>query len=120
FRRAAYARGWVESVKLPVPTISVGNLTAGGTGKTPMVRWIAQHLVESGRRPLVFSSGFGSRADGSALDEEGAALARVLPGVRVAQDRDPRSALAGVFQSPGAPGAVVLDDGFQKLCIRRD
>ena len=64
----------------------------------------------------MFSSGFGARADGSVLDEEGAALARAVPGVRVAPG--PRSAARprrACFQSPDAPGAVILDDGFQKL-----
>ena len=120
-RRAAYARGWVRAAELPVPTISVGNLTVGGTGKTPMVRWLAEHLAATGRRPLVFSSGFGARADASALDEEGASLARALPGVRVLQGRDPRSRRWPTRAAePDAPGAIVLDDGFQKLGIRRD
>jgi len=119
-RRAAHESGWARPLELPVPTISVGNLTVGGTGKTPMVRWLAGHLAATGRRPLVFSSGFGARADASALDEEGASLARALPGVRVLQGRDPDRVLADACRGPDAPGAIVLDDGFQKLGIRKD
>jgi tetraacyldisaccharide 4'-kinase len=119
-RRAAFERGLLPTLRLEAPTISVGNITAGGTGKSPMVRFLAQRLVDAGRRPLVFSSGFGSPADSGSLDEEGAALARAVPGARVLQAPDARRALARVFEAPDPPGAVVLDDGFQKLALRRD
>lgn len=119
-RRGAYRRGFLRSTRLPVPAISVGNLTVGGTGKTPMVRWVAERVLAAGRRPLVFSSGFGARADGSTLDEEGASLQRALPGVAIRQGPDPRRALVEACAGQGRPDAVILDDGFQKLAIRRD
>jgi tetraacyldisaccharide 4'-kinase len=119
-RRTAYRRGWLRAITLPVPAISIGNLTVGGTGKTPMVRWVAERILAAGRRPLVFSSGFGARADGSTLDEEGASLKRALPGVPIRQGRDAPRLLLEACSSPERPDAIVLDDGFQKLAIRRD
>jgi tetraacyldisaccharide 4'-kinase len=120
-RAAAYRRRWLPASRLPVPVVSVGNLTVGGTGKTPMVRWVAQRLVGAGRRTLIFSSGFGARAAGQDLDEEGASLRRAVPGALVLQAAHPRRALAAATSRQGAlPDVVVLDDGFQKLGILRD
>jgi tetraacyldisaccharide 4'-kinase len=120
-RSAAYGSGLLRVRRLPAPVVSIGNLTVGGTGKTPMVRWVARRLLDAGRRTLVFSSGFGARAAGSALDEEGAFLARALPGAQVLQGSDPAADIAAAFRSPGPPpDAIVLDDGFQKRSIARD
>src|SRR5947207_9663635 len=58
-RNALYDRGILRSHRLPRPTISVGNITTGGTGKTPMVRWIAEHLVAAGKRPGILLRGYG-------------------------------------------------------------
>jgi len=58
-RRLAYRRGWKKSEGLPVPVIVVGNLTVGGTGKTPLVIWLAEFLSRSGYRPGVVSRGYG-------------------------------------------------------------
>jgi tetraacyldisaccharide 4'-kinase len=120
-RAAAYARGWRHRLRLPVPTISVGNLTVGGTGKSPTVRWLARRLVARGLRPIVFSSGFGSRSIDGRLDEEGAALLAALPEARILQARDRGATLARAFEDGARPAdVVVLDDGFQKLWIERD
>lgn len=115
-RGALYARGWLPSEALEVPVVSVGNLSAGGTGKTPTVAWIARALAERGRRPGLVSRGFG-RGDAAANDE-GRLLARLLPDVPHEQDPD-RVAAARRLAQRGVD-AIVLDDGFQHRRLRRD
>jgi tetraacyldisaccharide 4'-kinase len=57
-RRAAYRRGWKRSHAAGVPVISVGNITTGGTGKTPLVAWVVNFLKQRGRRPAVLIRGY--------------------------------------------------------------
>src|SRR6188768_1054537 len=59
-RNSLYTSGILPSRKLPGPTVSVGNLTTGGTGKTPMVRWLAEQLIARNKRPAVLMRGYGS------------------------------------------------------------
>ncbi|MFM8734137.1 MAG: tetraacyldisaccharide 4'-kinase [Pirellulales bacterium] len=115
-RNAAYDRGLLPSFAVDVPVISVGNLTLGGTGKTPLVAWVARLLAEAGRRPAVVSRGYAA-AKGERSDEA-AELALVLPGVPHRADRD-RVAGARAAAAAGAD-AVVLDDGFQHRRLVRD
>ncbi|MEJ2691729.1 MAG: tetraacyldisaccharide 4'-kinase [Candidatus Thiodiazotropha sp.] len=58
-RRASYHRGWLTSHKLKVPVIVVGNITVGGTGKTPLIVWLAQRLMQMGHRPGIVLRGYG-------------------------------------------------------------
>jgi tetraacyldisaccharide 4'-kinase len=133
-RATAYRRGWLPGVRLPVPVVSVGNLTMGGTGKTPMVIQVVRLLEAMGRRPAVVSRGYGGRArkpvnlvsDGERILLEAAAagdeprlLAESLPGVPVLTGV--RRVLAGQFavQQLGAE-VIVLDDGFQHQALHRD
>ena len=132
-REACYRRGVFTSHRLPVPVISVGNLTVGGTGKTPMVQHLARLLKDNGFRPAVVSRGYGGRAqgrvnlvsDGSRLlldadlaGDEPRFLAETLPGVPV---------LTGIVRRLPAQEAVamgadvlLLDDGFQHMQLARD
>ena len=57
-RADGYARGWLPSVRVPVPVVSVGNLSAGGTGKTPCVAFLARELVRRGVPPGILSRGY--------------------------------------------------------------
>jgi len=115
-RNAAYDRGLREVCPAGVPVISVGNLTLGGTGKTPMVAWAARSLHEHARRPAIVSRGYGSRP-GRASDEA-EELAILLPGIDHVANRD-RVAAARLAVTRGA-GVVVLDDGFQHRRLHRN
>ena len=115
-RNAAYDCGLLPVARATVPVISVGNLTLGGTGKTPLVAWTAALLARHGRRPAIVSRGYGA-APGERSDEA-AELAILLPGVPHVADRD-RVAAAARAVALGAD-VVVLDDGFQHRRLGRD
>ncbi len=95
--------------KVGIPVVSVGNITLGGTGKTPLVMFLADHLVKEGKRPAILTRGYG-RDESIMLKDE---LAEVP--VFVGQDRVRNARLAA---SKGA-GIVILDDGFQHRRIAR-
>jgi tetraacyldisaccharide 4'-kinase len=100
------------------PVISVGNITAGGTGKTPVVEMLARLILERGRRPAIVSRGYGARAPGERNDEA-LLLSENLPDVP--QVIDPvrvRGARLAVREH-GAD-VVLLDDGFQHRHIARE
>jgi tetraacyldisaccharide 4'-kinase len=63
FRRFLYRLGILKSHTLPVPVIIVGNITVGGTGKTPLIIWMAEFLKESGFKPGIISRGYGGQAE---------------------------------------------------------
>ena len=99
----------------PLPAVSVGNLTAGGTGKTPVVRWLCGELARLGRRPAVVTRGY---RGGDEARELGHAFADDGLDVPVIVDAD-RRAGAAAAAGRGAD-CVVLDDGFQhRRCGRR-
>lgn len=122
-----------SSSRVEVPVLSVGNLTLGGTGKTPIVAWIARRLSDSGvrpaivsrgyrgkagRGPLLASSGDGPTCDAALCGDEPFLLASTLPGVMVVVGSD-RVAGALLAHSRGAD-VIVLDDGFQHRRLDRD
>lgn len=115
-RNAAYDHGLLHRVTAPVPVVSVGNLTLGGTGKTPLVAWIAARLAAAGRRPAIVSRGYAARP--GETSDEAAELALLVPGVRHEADRD-RPAAAARAVAHGAD-VIVLDDGFQHRRLARD
>jgi tetraacyldisaccharide 4'-kinase len=131
-RARLYASGRLRSVDLPRPSVSVGNLTFGGTGKTPFVEFLARRFRFEGRLPAVLSRGYGRRSRGVVVvsagegplvpPEEGGdepvALARRLPGVLVVVG-ERRSEAARRAADLGAD-LFILDDGFQHLAVRRD
>lgn len=93
-----------------VPTVSVGNLTVGGTGKTPIAAWFASQLRARGRAPALLLRGYG--------DDEALVHAVLNPDVPVLADPDRRRAAAQAL-AKGAT-ALVLDDGFQHRQMPRD
>lgn len=134
-RRWGYRRGVFRSFDAGVPVISVGNVTAGGTGKTPCVEAVCRVLLKAGVRPAVLSRGYGregggrgclvvSAGDGPLVDareggDEPVFLAARLRGVPVLVGRDRRVTARDAVARHGAQ-ALVLDDGFQHLRLRRD
>ncbi|MCX5655460.1 MAG: tetraacyldisaccharide 4'-kinase [Planctomycetota bacterium] len=99
------------------PVVSVGNLTVGGTGKTPMVAYLARLVGEMGGRPVILSRGYGAASGGP--NEEAIELARLCPGVPHLQNPDRLAALEGWIA--GNPCDVaILDDGFQHRRLARN
>lgn len=129
-----YRRGIFKSHRLPVPVISVGNLTLGGTGKTPCVMEVARLLLALGRRPAVVSRGYHGQARGAVnivsdgrqvlLDvrlagDEPYLLAKSLPGVPVLTGV--KRAVVGSYAIDQLNAdIIILDDGFQHLALHRD
>lgn len=114
-RSAAYEHGVFASRAAPVPVVSVGNLTLGGTGKTPLVAWVVRVLVDHGRRPAIVSRGYAARP--GEQSDEAAELALILPGIPHHAHRDRIVAV----RAAAATGSdvVVLDDGFQHRRLAR-
>lgn len=122
--------GLLAERRVDLPVISVGAVSAGGSGKTPVVRWLAERLAATGRRPAILSRGYRSRgaaaprlvADrtGDAVrdGDEPVLLAGSLPGVPVIVGRD-RACAAELARAEGAD-VLLLDDGFQHRRLQRD
>ena len=117
-RSRMYHAGLLRVRRLPVPVISVGNITAGGTGKTPMVDWLARHLRDMGRLPAVLSRGYGASKQGEPNDEA-LLLERNQPGLLQVFDADRARAGWKAVEEFDAD-CVVLDDGFQHIRLQRD
>jgi len=103
--------------RAPCPVVSVGNLTVGGTGKTPMVAYLANLLVAEGYRPLIVSRGYGAEA--GAMNEEARELADACPDVPQVQRPDRLQAIRDWSASEPCDVAI-LDDGFQHRRLARD
>ncbi|MGL4514169.1 MAG: tetraacyldisaccharide 4'-kinase [Lacipirellulaceae bacterium] len=99
------------------PVVSVGNLTLGGTGKTPMVKWVARRLRRGSVRVAIVSRGYGAAQRGSS--DEGLELEHALPDVPHLENAD-RVAAAQLAADELASQVVVLDDGFQHRRLARD
>ena len=130
-RAGAYDRGLFAVKTLPVPCISVGNLSVGGTGKTPLVAWLIDELIALGARPAVVSRGYGGSARGPErvtaagdcaaarrFGDEPALLAARYPDVPVVVGRDRHAAGLLAVRNGGAT-VVVADDAFQHRRLAR-
>ncbi|WP_353242561.1 tetraacyldisaccharide 4'-kinase [Providencia sp.] len=128
-RYAAYKVGLSRSWKAPIPVVVVGNLTAGGNGKTPVVIWLVESLVKEGYRVGVVSRGYGGKAESYplVLDENTPAAAagdepvliyhRTKTPVAVAPKRsDAIKALLAVHELD----VIITDDGLQHYALQRD
>ena len=128
-RRFLYRVGVLQSVRLPVPVIVVGNLTVGGTGKTPLVLWLAEVLRRRGKRPGIVSRGFGGSSTGLRPVEPGDDARRVgdEPLLLVERSNCPvwigadRALAARALLAANPQCDVVLcDDGLQHYGLARD
>ncbi len=126
-RRTAYSLRLARSTRLPCPVVVVGNLTVGGTGKTPLVCWLAGQLVELGFRPGVVTRGYGGSSRAARLvqgsdhsDQVGdeAILLVRRSRVPVATGRN-RPAAAQLLINAGCD-VIVSDDGLQHYALQRD
>ncbi|MEZ6017835.1 MAG: tetraacyldisaccharide 4'-kinase [Planctomycetota bacterium] len=118
-----YARRWMTVLAVDTPVISVGNLVAGGTGKTPFVAWLVERLAARGVRAGILSRGYRPRSSRAGAAERGPndearMLAELLPHVPHVEDKDRvRGAQALEGQRVDV---IVLDDGFQHRRLARD
>lgn len=116
-RNARYDRSPSRSHRADAPVISVGNLTVGGTGKTPVVVDLVNRLLSMGRKPAVIARGYGA-ADGGPNDEQRLIRRRAPDVVYVANPDRVAGASAAVRQYHA--DALILDDGFQHRRLMRD
>jgi tetraacyldisaccharide 4'-kinase len=114
-RNFCYDRGWKRSHAAGAPVISVGNLTVGGTGKTPCVEYVARWCREHDRRVAILSRGYGAQ---TGANDEALLLEENLPDVPHLQDAD-RVQLAQIAVEELESEVLVLDDGFQHRRLRR-
>lgn len=133
-RRSLYRRGIFKTHRLNVPVISIGNLTTGGTGKTPLAEWIANQLAEKGRRVCILTRGYGREnekhqvvvSNGSEIlstaekagDEPLMLAERLLNKAAVVSNADRQSAANWAVANLNSD-VLVLDDAFQHLRIAR-
>jgi tetraacyldisaccharide 4'-kinase len=122
-RTTFYQCGLLHSRRLPGTVISVGNLTLGGTGKTPMVLWLAERLSGEGHRPAILTRGYRGLGQGNAKNwatsDEVALLRQRLDGraqFGVGKDRYKN----GLALAKDGAEWFILDDGFQHLELQRD
>lgn len=133
-RAHAYRRGWLKSRQLSRPVVSVGNLSVGGSGKTPLVAWIVAALLRHGYKPAILTRGYGRRrgadvivlgpragrtASSRDVGDEPALLAQMAPQVPILICAD-RYRAGRLAEERFGVDVHVLDDGFQHFALHRD
>lgn len=128
--RLSYRLGWRKRWRAPIPVVVVGNLTVGGSGKTPLVVWLVEQLKQHGVRPGVVSRGYGGKAQRYPLlvtdntssvhagDEPVLIRQRTAVPVAVAPNR--AAAIRLLLQQPQPPEVIITDDGLQHYALQRD
>jgi tetraacyldisaccharide 4'-kinase len=134
-RLSLYRRGTFQSTKLDRPVISIGNITTGGTGKTPLVEYVAKMIASQGKRvciltrgygrkdphvQVIVSDGYGVLASPSEAGDEPYLLATKLAGKAAVISSADRIAAAQEAIKDFGTEVFVLDDGFQHLRLARD
>ncbi|HSK62583.1 MAG TPA: tetraacyldisaccharide 4'-kinase [Pyrinomonadaceae bacterium] len=134
-RLALYQRGTFRTTKLDRPVISVGNITAGGTGKTPLVEWVAETVANAGKRVCILTRGYGREkpqqqvivSDGTTIlatpaeaGDEPYLLASKLRGSAAVISNADRISAGRYATEAFNTDCFVLDDGFQHLRLARD
>ena len=117
FRNWRFDTARAEIWRVDVPVVSVGNLTLGGTGKTPVVAWLARWLRRRDVRVTIVSRGYGAEA--GSRNDEALELEQQLPDVPHVQNRD-RVAAASLAIEEFECQTILLDDGFQHRRLARD
>ena len=128
-RRLAYRRGWRRAIAVGVPVIIVGNITAGGSGKTPLTIWLVDWLRAQGYRPGVVSRGYGGAACGCVEVAAGSSPAEVgdepllihlKTAAPVVVGRDRVAAARTLLARHPGVDVIVSDDGLQHYRLQRD
>lgn len=129
WRRQFYRFGWLNRSRLPVPVIVVGNISVGGTGKTPFIIWLAQQLKVHGFKPGIISRGYGGQAESwpqpvtvdSAADRVGDEALLIARHAGCPMAVGPERVRAAELLLRQEPCDVVLsDDGLQHYALERD
>ena len=135
-RNALFDRKLFKAWKSPIPVVSIGNLSAGGTGKTPLVDWVVKYYLSIGCKPAIVSRGYLRESKGVQLVSDGV---RIMLSSREAGDetamlawnnpdaivvvaekrKDAVTYIASRF-AKRLPGVIILDDAFQHRAIERD
>ena len=128
-RRAAYRLGWLKAERMPVPVVVIGNLIAGGAGKTPLTLWLAQRFVAAGRHPGIVSRGYGRHeampakvsagATAQAVGDEPLLLLK-RSGCPVFVGADRAAAAHALLTAHPECDLILCDDGLQHYQLQRD
>jgi len=116
-RNFCYDKHLLRTVDVGAPVISVGNITTGGTGKTPLVIWLCRFLERRPLRCAVLTRGY--RVAGAGFADEPVILARSCPGAKIVVNPDRVEAARKIASESGAD-VLVMDDGFQHRRLKRD
>jgi len=130
FRNSAYDKGFFKSKSSSLPVLGIGNITAGGNGKTPFAAYLAKELRKIGARPVILTRGYGGKIKGPHLasmvdtvsevgDEALQHVTQLYPDVPVVVCAD-RVQGAKFIESKQLGDIVLLDDGFQHRRLKRD
>ena len=132
-RNQFYNFGWMKTTSFDKPVISVGNITSGGTGKTPLVIYLAQLLLRNGKQPGIISRGYGRKSQGIQIVHDGKKLlidaktsgdepylmARVLKKVPVVVCEDRSRGIRQLLDYYSV-NVIIMDDSFQHRKVNRD
>ena len=132
-RNQFYNFGWIKTTSFDKPIISVGNITSGGTGKTPLVIYLAQLLLKNGNKPGIISRGYGRKSQGIQIVHDGKELlidaktsgdepylmARVLKKVPVIVCADRSHGIRQLLDYYSV-NMIIMDDSFQHRKVNRD
>ncbi len=117
-RGAMYSTGIVRSYRPSVRTISVGNITVGGTGKSPLVELLSAQIIAQGKKVAIVRRSRAGLLFGKDLSDEEKLLEENVPGI--SQFADTNKARAAVRAAQTRPDVILIDDGFQTLSLERD
>ncbi len=129
-----YRWGLLKSQRLPIRTISVGNIQAGGSGKTPVVAELAREALQRGLQPVILTRGYGGRwstsggvigpghpaPEAEVCGDEVKLLASLVPEAWIGVGKNRARSLEQVQAAGGHPNLAILDDGFQHFRLKRD
>ena len=132
-RNLFYDLGWFTTEDFKLPIISVGNITTGGSGKTPLVMYLANLLIKNGKNPGIVSRGYGRKSQGLVVVHDGKEMkakvesagdepflmATILKSIPVIVCEDRREAIRHLLNS-STVNIIIMDDGFQHRRVKRD